>query len=48
MKGVEPILTGKYIQSAERATPPKELMEAMGMPVPPALLTAEKEVERRG
>lgn len=48
MKGVEPILTGKYMQSAERATPPKELMEAMGMPVPPALLTAEKEVERRG
>jgi NAD(P)H-quinone oxidoreductase subunit K len=47
MKAVEPILTGKYLQSAERETPPKELMEAMGMPVPPALLTAEKEVERR-
>ncbi|WP_421659045.1 NADH dehydrogenase subunit K [Leptothermofonsia sp. ETS-13] len=47
MKVVDPILTGKYLQSAERETPPKELVEAMGMPVPPALLTAEKEVERR-
>lgn len=47
MTAVDPLFTGKYLQSAERDTPPKELMEAMGMPVPPALLTAEKEAERR-
>ncbi|MEX0270749.1 photosynthetic/respiratory NAD(P)H-quinone oxidoreductase subunit K [Leptolyngbyaceae cyanobacterium UHCC 1019] len=47
MKVVEPILTGKYLQSGTREAPSKELMEAMGMPVPPALLTAQtKEVER--
>jgi len=34
MKVVDPILTGKYLQSQTRA-PPKELMEAMGMPVSP-------------
>jgi NAD(P)H-quinone oxidoreductase subunit K len=43
MKEVAPILTGKYMQSETREAPPKELMEAIGMPVPPALLTAEKE-----
>jgi NAD(P)H-quinone oxidoreductase subunit K len=43
MKAVEPILTGKYLQSGTREAPPKELMEAMGMPIPPALLTARKE-----
>lgn len=35
---VEPILTGKYLQSATRQAPPKELMEAMGMPVPSELM----------
>lgn len=34
MKAVEPILTGKYIQSETRQAPPKELAEAMGMPLP--------------
>jgi NAD(P)H-quinone oxidoreductase subunit K len=48
MKVVEPILTGKYLQSGTREAPPKELMEAMGMPVPPALLTAQKEEVERG
>lgn len=48
MKPVSPILTGKYIQSATRITPPAELTEAMGMPVPPALLTAQKEEANRG
>lgn len=48
MKVVEPILTGKYLQSGTREAPPKELMEAMGMPIPPALLTAEKEEIGRG
>lgn len=47
MQSVEPILTGQYLQSATRDTPPKELVEAMGMPVPPALLTAQKEESRR-
>ncbi len=48
MKPVPEILTGTYLQSATRQTPPKELTEAMGMPVPPALLTAQKQEERRG
>ena len=49
MKPVEPILTGKYLQSATRQAPPKELMEAMGMPVPPALQeVAQKEEVDRG
>lgn len=33
MKVVAPILTGEYLASSKRDTPPKELMEAMGMPV---------------
>lgn len=45
MKAVEPILTGKYLRSATRDTPPPELMEAIGMPIPPALLTAQSEKE---
>ncbi len=45
MKAVEPILTGKYVQAAARQAPPKELAEAMGMPVPAALQEAEKQQE---
>ena len=47
MKVVEPILTGKYIQSETRQAPPKELAEAMGMPMP-AIESAstQEEVER--
>lgn len=48
MKAVEPILTGEYVVSETRATPPKELTEAMGMPVPPALKSAEKQEVARG
>ncbi|MEB3282564.1 MAG: photosynthetic/respiratory NAD(P)H-quinone oxidoreductase subunit K [Lyngbya sp.] len=49
MKAVEPILTGQYLQSQTRQTPPKQLTEAMGMPVPPALLTEQtKEEQQRG
>lgn len=48
MKPTNPILTGKYIQSETRYTPPKELAEAMGMPVPPALQAIENEVIDRG
>lgn len=48
MQAAAPLLTGEYLQTGTRDLPPKELMEAMGMPVPPALLTAEKEGTRRG
>jgi NAD(P)H-quinone oxidoreductase subunit K len=43
MKVVPPILTGQYLESATRKAPPKELAEAMGMPIPPALKVADKE-----
>ncbi len=45
MKPVEGVLTGKYLQSDARYTPPKELTEGMGMPVPPALLTSQSQKE---
>ncbi len=45
MKAVDPILTGKYIQNENRYAPPKELTEAIGMPVPPALAGTEQEKE---
>lgn len=49
MKAVDEVLDGKYLQTGTRNAPPKELMEAMGMPVPPALLTsAQKEETSRG
>lgn len=46
MKVVEPIHDGKYLQTNTRQTPPKELTEAMGMPIPPAFKSSQKEVER--
>jgi NAD(P)H-quinone oxidoreductase subunit K len=48
MKSVPPILTGKYLQTDSRQAPPKELMAAMGMPVPTALEEAEKQEENNG
>lgn len=48
LKVVEPILTGAYLQSATRQAPPKELAEAIGMPVAPALQSAQKEEIGRG
>ena len=48
MKAVAPILTGKYLQSDTRQAPPKELTEAMGIPVPPALQQVEQEEVDRG
>lgn len=48
MKEVDPILTGKYLETDTRKAPPKELMEAMGMPVAPSLQTADQEVSDRG
>lgn len=47
MKAVEPILTGKYIQSEARQAPPKELAEAMGMDLT-KIESAEKEEAERG
>lgn len=48
MKAVDPILTGKYLRRESRYAPPKELTEAMGMPIPPALLTSAQEEVNRG
>ena len=48
MKVVPEILNGKYLQSETRYTPPKELTEEMGMPVPPALQSSVKEEVNRG
>lgn len=48
MKVVEPILTGEYVVTESRVTPPKELTEAIGMPVPPALKTAQTQEVARG
>jgi NAD(P)H-quinone oxidoreductase subunit K len=48
MKVVDDILDGKYLSVPGRMAPPKELTEAMGMPVPPALLTAQKQEVNRG
>lgn len=47
MKVVDPILTGKYLQTENRQAPPKELTDAIGMPVPPALAfeKQKKEIE---
>ena len=45
MKVVSPILTGKYLLSEERYSPPLELTEAMGMPVSSALQTSTQEKE---
>lgn len=45
MKAVAPILTGQYLASSTRQSPPLELTEAMGMPVPPALAASQKQKE---
>jgi NAD(P)H-quinone oxidoreductase subunit K len=46
MKAVEPILNGTYVQSVTRQAPPKELAEAMGMPLTAIESTEKKEAER--
>lgn len=48
LKTVDSILTGKYLEAENRKAPPKELMEAMGMPMPAALQQTEKEGMSRG
>ncbi len=45
MKAVSPILTGKYLATPTRQTPPKELTEAIGMEVPPALASQKEKEE---
>ncbi|AFY37082.1 NADH dehydrogenase subunit B [[Leptolyngbya] sp. PCC 7376] len=45
MKVVEPILTGNYLGQGTWNKPPAELTEAMGMPIPPALLTSKQREE---
>ncbi|HBC43474.1 MAG TPA: NADH-quinone oxidoreductase subunit B [Pseudanabaena sp.] len=46
LKVVSPILTGQYLESPTRVSPPKELVES-GIPLP-ALQMAQKEVETVG
>jgi NAD(P)H-quinone oxidoreductase subunit K len=48
MKAIPEILNGQYLLSEARQAPPKELMEAMGMPVPAVLQEAQKEEVERG
>ena len=48
MKVVEPILTGQYLGTSDRKAAPKELTEAIGTPIPPALQAAQKEEVSRG
>lgn len=47
MKAAEMIHTGKYLQAESRMAPPRELAEAMGLPLPVALKEAEKEERDR-
>ncbi|WP_036481819.1 NADH-quinone oxidoreductase subunit NuoB [Myxosarcina sp. GI1] len=46
MKLVRSDYDGKYLQSQTRQAPPKELAEAMGMPLPDTLEEAKEEIER--
>lgn len=48
MKAVDPILTGNYLRADARQAAPRELMEAMGLPVAPALQSTQKEEIGRG
>jgi NAD(P)H-quinone oxidoreductase subunit K len=43
MKAVPPILTGAYLTTESRQSPPRELAEAFGMPLPAVLQPAEAE-----
>jgi NAD(P)H-quinone oxidoreductase subunit K len=50
LKVVDPILTGKYLQTGTHETPPPELVEALGIPISPALAENQvlKEESSRG
>jgi NAD(P)H-quinone oxidoreductase subunit K len=45
MNEVDPILTGQYWQTQARQTPPPQLVESMGMPIPPALKASQTQKE---
>jgi NAD(P)H-quinone oxidoreductase subunit K len=46
MKVLPPIHDGEYLNSSTRQTPPKELTEAIGSPVSPAMqVTSQLETE---
>jgi NAD(P)H-quinone oxidoreductase subunit K len=45
MKAIAPVHNGQYLQSPTRQAPPKELAEAYGMPVSPALEEVEMKEE---
>ncbi|NJN75065.1 MAG: NADH-quinone oxidoreductase subunit NuoB [Synechococcaceae cyanobacterium RL_1_2] len=45
LKVVDPILTGKYLETESRKAPSKELTEAIGLPIPPALKAYQKQQE---
>ncbi|NJL48973.1 MAG: NADH-quinone oxidoreductase subunit NuoB [Leptolyngbyaceae cyanobacterium SM2_5_2] len=46
LQPVPPILTGQYLQTGSHSTPPKELMQAMGVPMPDALTEAVTQEEK--
>jgi NAD(P)H-quinone oxidoreductase subunit K len=48
LRPVPEIITGKYLESDSRQAPPPELAAAIGLPVPPALQTADlKQAEQQ-
>lgn len=48
MKSGERILTGEYLKLPSRQNPPAEITEAMGMEIPPALQSMQKEKLSQG
>jgi NAD(P)H-quinone oxidoreductase subunit K len=48
MKAAPMIHTGEYLQANTRSAPPRELAEAMGLPIPAVLKEAEKEGRDHG
>ncbi len=46
LKPVPRPFTGEYLRSPSRQQPPEEIAEAMGMPIPPALKSVEKELDK--
>jgi len=48
LKPVPRPFTGEYLRLPSRQQPPKEIAESMGMPIPPALKSVEKEDVTRG
>jgi NAD(P)H-quinone oxidoreductase subunit K len=46
LKPVPRLFTGEYLRSPSRQQPPEQIAEAMGMPIPPALKSVEKELDK--